>query len=917
MKLYLKIGGEFRLMKMDAASEIALNFTHDNLENPTNYVSEYSYNLKLPCCPENNKLFSNFLHVDSMIVSGGYTPTISMEYMACDDAGSLISSGTAYIKTISGGYYNLSLTGSLSRIFNKLLNSGWDDNNTDLEYTRLKDWLSVTKIGAMFLDDTVNVINKNVVFTSWMVDNPIFDFDTMGATNLAQYYGLLNTYETLCWIANIVGFAPTSQGKLKAFNNDKWVEGGTVGGVPSNAFSLLPVFCSVRNSDNEPVTTVDVEDGAVEGQMCEYRSYYQQPYIYIFRLWQLYQREFGLITGGYSLELDSRWFNDTNPMLANLVYMLPQIWDESNTAIIQQQNLNVGWAINTLPSFSHAESATSFLVSGLNSTVWVNTWPALQNDISNKITFEFNVSVRLTPNQSVPTGATLYHSPYNAIELNVNIVDDSNMYYGGPAFMASRSYLLVMIPDNDAVTMDDVKNNLNGWIGSLEQGRKVIECRYTPGMSSWNLITFTDTLSAINTRSFMDAQILRTSPRMIASVSYLNTNTPWMYKLNGATRYQYNGRGILRVDITDVKATTTHATRTEKALTLGNLFRNEKPFGVLLKYSKLMHLVWQVDDGEKKVTVKRSKDYFADMLDDGITNISKLVDTTKGVEVTPLSWTDNKVQLNFENSEMDYIREYAERWGLTYGSKMIITTNKINPSTKKLLGTGEYDKIVPSALLSESLVPAGQLMNVSSAAYGYVEAPAQPLNEQDGESANNSGCFYFRLPNGTWDTRLAAGWSQDSSGVYALITDDLDFETNMGEWAWHGPMARTDYHQSSWVKCRVRPRFDTTSPDGSTSVHFAAVRELFSDYHNEPVAYLYDGVWKDYIEEVYNEQNKTLTVYANIGKMVYDKLKANPLVQIGNCIYLLMEIKDWTERKQTCKCKLRQIYNLSKLTGQQ
>lgn len=112
MKLYLRIreGGSFQLMKMDAGSDISLNFSHDNLENPSNYVSEYSYNLKVPICPENNKLFTNFVHLDSLVVSGGYDPTKTMEYVILDNSGSLISTGIAYIKTISDGYYNLSLT---------------------------------------------------------------------------------------------------------------------------------------------------------------------------------------------------------------------------------------------------------------------------------------------------------------------------------------------------------------------------------------------------------------------------------------------------------------------------------------------------------------------------------------------------------------------------------------------------------------------------------------------------------------------------------------------------------------------------------------------------------------------------------------------------------------------------------------
>ncbi len=926
MKLYLKFDSGFRLMKMDAGSDIALNFSHDNLDNPTNYVSEYSYSLKVPCCEENNKLFTNFLHLDSLIVAGGYTPTKSMQYVVTDNAGSLISTGTAYVKSISNGYYNLSLTGSLSRIFNRLLNSGWNARNNDLEYTELTDWLQMYKSGSGEFSSGINAIDKDIVYASWMIPNPVFDWETLQTTRLLLEYGLARgrVTETQCWIASIIGFAPTAQGRLPGFSNEKWVELGEIYDedseqyITAGGFSVLPVLCSKRNSDDEPIQSFDVGEGVVECQIGEYRSYYQQPFIYVFRLWQMYQAEFARITGGYTLNLDDRWFNDSNPQLAGLVYMLPRMWDEGNTEILGVQELDNGTATKTLPTAATQTSSSTFLVNGLTAEADITPYPQVRNKRGCKISYDFNVHLTVQPNQSIPGNATLYGSPYNFLLLNVSVRDDYNLYNGYPATIANHRYAVIFLPTDESITMETIMSDAlakSFILAAMQQGYKLVQASYEPGSTQWEF-DFTDTLSAINHRSSFQADTYESQTRIDANIRYQDNNTPFLYVQNGATTYTYNSGGIVTVELSNIKARSTYATRTGKALTLGNLFRDEKPFGVLLKYSKLMHLVWDVDDNAKTVTVKRSADYFADIVNGGagVTDISKLVDISKGVEVNPLSWTDNKVQLNYADSDMDYIKEYSKRYGLTYGSKSIITANEIKPSTKQLLGHNDNDTINPVALLSESVIPIGQLLSVSSAEVGYVENDAMMLNQSGEESDNHYGCFLFRTNNGVWNTRICGGWRNDGAD-FAYITDDLDFEYNVDEWAWHGPGALTSYHEASWIKCYVKPQFDTTSLDGSVSIHFAAVRELYSDQHNEPMSYLYEAVWKDYIEEVYNVQNKTVQLYAHINKSTFDLLRANPLVKIGNCLYLLTTIEGWGEHSLLSKLTLRQIFDLDKLTG--
>ena len=924
MKLYLRINESlpYQLMVMDSKEDIALTFRHDNLDNPSNYNSEFSYNLKVPVCAENNKLFSNFIHLDSVIRAGGYDPTKYLEYVVLDNAGTLLSTGSAFIKSITGGYYNLSLTGSLSMVFTKALKSGWKD--TDEEgYTKIEDPLSYAKKqtgGISYFVQETNVINKDIVYASWLIPNPIFNYGLLRFQNLQQQYGLNNqprVTEALAFIASIIGFAPTAQGLLPDFNNDKWTTLGTIDGYASQSFAQLPVLCEDRDASLEPINPPDVGDGLLEAQMGEYRSYYQQPYIYIDKLWQIYQANFEAITG-YKLILDGRWFSQSNPFLANLVYMLPKLYDEGNTEILESDNLADATGYWPIAHESHADDTQTFLVNGLSASKTLSTWQPIANVRSHKMRYNFTVRISI---KNIPSGRDYYPSRYNFREVVVSVKDNNNLYAGYPVIMASKKYLLIGIPNDESYTMDDIMADPishNHIVGSLEQGFKIVEYPFDPvNGGDLDIIEFSDYLDLINTRSFLNADTHQTSTQIYATTKYTSNNAPLMYYSGSQEMFASRSGMSIKLDITGVSCEITEANRTEKELSLKTLFREISPFSVLLQYAKLARLSFVMDDNEKTVTVVQNKDYFADCynLGNGILDISELLDKTKGFDIRPLSWSESKVRINFENSNLDYISDYPEKYDNTYGSKVLVTSAKINTSEKKLLGNNENDKIAPSCMASETLVPIWNIINTNEPDFGYVENDPMILNSADGSSANAYGSFYFRLANSGWNVRLANGWRTYNRTPFVYITDDLDFETQSGEYAYRGPGSLIDLHSASWIRSTVRPNFSTTSRDGSISIHLAEPRERYCDGIRRPDAYLYEAKWKDYIEEVYDAQNKTVILYAAINKTTFDRIKSNPLVKIENCIYLVTEISGFGEHAATSKLTLRQIRDLSKLIG--
>ena len=113
-------------------------------------------------------------------------------------------------------------------------------------------------------------------------------------------------------------------------------------------------------------------------------------------------------------------------------------------------------------------------------------------------------------------------------------------------------------------------------------------------------------------------------------------------------------------------------------------------------------------------------------------------------------------------------------------------------------------------------------------------------------------------------------------------------------------------------KVYVRPVFTTVDATG-TSVLFGPVREVYTSQSESPSSYLYEQHWQHYIEEVYNPENKTIACKIFFTRRLLAAVRENPIVRIGNLLYLVMSIEGWSNHTRLCRCKLRQINDLNNL----
>lgn len=957
MKLYLiKEDGSYKELTIGKDTQVVLNYYYDSLENPTSYISENSYSFQLPRDANNNQIFDEYLRLDSITETNTYSPYRKHKFILLNEDSSCLSSGLLIVESINRDYYKCKLQGSLGLIFNILKNSGFSSKKAseDDSYWKLTDWFSKYWAGGTTPIDHTYTLNSNLVKESFNFNpydttkNP-FAWTTLKNTcrnkAMESLQGMYEANEM--WRNNIIGFAPSSQSFYDEFDSKSWYRKDNYF-TGETVINKLPLFDEKsKYQDSENHKQVDVGDGLVERQMCEYRSYMQQPYIYVYRLFQMYQEICENATG-YKMTLDNRWFNSSDTIFQKTVYMLPKLYKSEDDKIekintdFPNRDLSVSW-----PSNAHG----SYQIWGGTSTTLQNTM--LTRDLMNGVReFNFNMEVSyevpgydhfpgmeslsgdgffapqgtMYPYGNIPVLITYQIRDYQTILLNKRIVVvpmadlkvlGSDEYYFNSDYYSQIETAIKELIGIDAEFCYVRINNIDGKTTNKMTIYSRSECLRVlnhMGAENWNP-ALDVSIGFVGCNAYIHPSESIPSGQTMPIFYQGPSTTPgnifglYNYDLNSTSSGLDNSAVKLCGHITQALQSDYPSGRSGGILGLETLMENVDPFDILLKYTKLMNLVWVVDDENKEIKVMRRRDFFTDSVSNyGIKNWENNVDWSS-INLTPISWDYKNALFNYDDVDEDYMKGYLEKYDQQYGSMKIKTQNQLNNETKELFDKDEI-KIAPSCLNSQILLPYSNY-TVEMGKRSLYETEPMISNQNDNKTANISGNFYVRSTNSLWDRAMNDTVGYDSSGTYVNITDDVMVETNSLNYAWHGLGTLTvgDYNQKSYT----RPRFNICDENDVKSVIFAPAREIYIQWpYLDTLSYVYDREWKNYIEEVYNTQNKTLDLEAYMSEYQYIKIKKTPIIQLRNIIYLITKIQ-YNQGTQKAKMTLRQISNLDAL----
>lgn len=889
LKVY--VNNKWEELELDNKFVVSMNASLSSLVNPTDYLTDYTKTVEIPLTAKNRKIFNEYVETNSLVVGNRFDPTkpvkvkISSNNSEIFDGYLQVSKVDLSANKLAGNIY-----GFMNQFFTKLNALNFDDGS-------LPEMLTA---GAL--------INKTYVYNCWnqQKSERTLELKMPGETGHNDI--------------DIVGFAPTIQGNPAQFNTESGIWGqnvdGTGGPRTGNFWELLGDGTLTDDETKSAQTIIKVPSERIT---CQYRSYTQKPYIVMNKLIQLF-KNVAMEKTGCELVLDPDFFNDTNPLYTDVIYTLPSLTTETsdNDSVHSEESVVGGGdytTFNTSSTSTHIKTKT------------YNTFRTTSNG-----TLQINGTIKNTAHLAWHStgGGTGRYFNWNG---NAGIRVKIELFQQGASSAARTMTYKYSGIGNQETETSTYKLLLvgNKYPDPYPPSERSAPFNYYWYQDQKNFAFKWENLLA-NTYYYvkMTYEIIGVGSGQYAFGRYFTADG-----MSPVATQNYNGTASVTVALSG-KVFYTESKRSNSSLSLARLWHevDGTPFEVVMKYCKMLNLVFDYDNRTKTVTLMTRQKYFANSRNN-IKDWSKKLDTTRDYSFKPLQWDSRYVTFNYDKTDVDRLADFAAKYGFEYGSKKIDTGYEFNSNNKDF-----FDKqlINCSATMSEYYYSIKAIHDIVT---DYAGAGANPkpelsweqyiINRKGDKTANISNSFYFRNENeffwnmGIWDPKMAGGGVTEKSPYYVYITDDCEYEnqanTYCTQYCWRfsttGQGATRVENTTNYIctgeVAMNRPVFSVYDDSGSYCLQYSYPRE---NYYNPDWVFnanendLYTTRWKSYIEEAYNLQNKVVTGYFWLSDNDWNEFTFNKYITIGNVLYIVNKIIDYTPGlDQPTKVELIQIWD--------
>lgn len=910
INIQIKRGNQWYEIDYNETS-ISLSYNATVLNNPTQYTTEYSKSIELPLTKNNLNAFGLSTNLDSL-----QTTSLSLARsipIRVFDGSDLIIEGSFRITSVNlDGNDGKTITGNIYSVVNE-----WFNKMLKLNFEN----------GLQSYTEESLIMNKQLVKDSFEND-PSTRATTLVLPGSPQYS-----------IHDFIGFAPTINGEGENFSNSTIVRRNGNEVIQDDVWNILGV------NDSQKESADSINDKPSERMMMQYRSWMQKPYFYMDSLTRLLAYTANTTEDLPAMRLDPRWFNVDNPLWRDVVYILPNIISEdndTNTTHWTQTPIELNYNLTDVRM------------------PFYQTFSVYENDINLVKDHYFSDNgTKIVNGEIIGDGKPIFVD----FSANLNLEMSASANWGSspaPQWEDPKMKLLGRIEvwgrlaDSDGNIISDSekrilylnKNNSLCDVGIWDYPEVVGQTVTYHSIYTWNLFKTTDTYSyegsiatgkrvhfqtilkvfmaPVNEQSsgpFDDPDELYGSATWQPHNRVMIPSLEWRQEFIVNTRRTTYGRNITMEAIsTDVYSNTSQ--KTNVPLTSSFLWKTENentPFRVFLKYCKMMNLYFHYDSFANIITVTPRENFFLDSYNRyNIEDYSKKIDYSQEMTFNPIQWEDKYILFNYNNLDQYKLNDFYEKYKYAYGSKKIETFYEYNDSTKEL-----FEKNYVLNCSAEGSIFTFTIKDMKDLVTDIGSTPMPKLvnesyiiNKKNESTANVNDCFFFRLPSRPWDTTINVRPNGTSSNVW--ITDDSLLELRNNKFSyqdiwWTGGFDIRVFDAVAVDAWPVLSKY-YTSETGSYCLHYSSPAE---DYFNPDVITrndndLYNSRWKKMIEEIYNEQNKKVTLYAWLDSNDYRNITNGRFIRIENVIYFVNKIVDYnlTIHKPT-KLELIQIFNLN------
>lgn len=889
-------------IELNERSIFAITKEYENLADPTTISNDWTKTVEIPATQHNTKVFGHIFRADRVDTNGACSTGLYFNAHKKLDAriqygADILFTGYAKMSSIkrkNGNItYNINLFGMLGKVFDIMSKITFYQTENEEEAYYID--------GSQYVNE---VISKDLVKSFWDADQSMsynVSLDQAQPTDIIGFTPLNSLYPDF------------SAETYQAYDN-----------TTVNIADRLKQTWEEAELDTNYDTDSLVGDGLLPRSINDFRSYYQQPFIFFNKFFDIFKAKFEEVSD-YTIDIDNDWKflppdkdypilqRTPNPYWANLVFLGKSLYSEGEStanAFSISPTGNVAYNISNPIQWktSNASGSQRLFSSGVaGHTINFVGDPEYYDFSTNKFlldeqhnihvtgTLKYSVRVpKVTGNESI----RFYNKALLSIYVTYYGENGHNEYVNTivtrdrDKFHLAEKYTNVILVDN----MEDKDANTLGWDFQINVDRLLQKA------------IFGDSVQIVITARWGEYDnnaniIMNTSdPFYISSASYINpVRTDSRY-----TTYEGVSTGTaLTFNVIEGKK------RSFDYFTLNDLWdRDVKPFDFLLRYCKMFGLLFKLNVFDKTITIMHRTKYFSNYT---VEDWTDKLDLSQDYELKPSSYEHKYMVFNYEESDVANAQSYKEKYGVEYGSIKVDTSYAFDNESEDLFeGLKTSLTYTPTILMHENMQEQHFVFN------GLSDVLINVNDDDNAAIEDLFGQFYFYAGQTYWDNNVNLPYLSDDTPVMNIQGDYMYVQKYYRE-------RNTEYT----VVTNMYSKLDVNLQ--KVIVPPGAPQELWKRYNylclfNKPQETydttntykyengIYDIYWKKYVNEIYNNANNVLTCYLRISPYDYINFEFNHFVIIDNVLYRINKVYDYSPNNLTTKCDLVQISNIEAYT---
>lgn len=912
-----------RGQKVDFSDVPDIYYTYNvtDLTNPTVIRNSYSKSISIPGTKNNNDLFGHIWNVERTQSDINFNASKKAEFELYVN-GNLYESGYVrlYDATVTDKQitYNITLYGGLGDFFYNLT---FDDNGNEL---------SLNNLHFRTGDTSVNSENE-------------FDFNVSKETVYDAWIGSSPTATTGLW--KYINFAPCYNGVPDDFDADKVLINFENSPIPEGWVDTADTENHAIYMSKNGYSIGEMNEELTEWDTRDLRSYLQRPVLRVKEMINAICAPEN--NGGYTVDLDSDFFNSNNPYYEDTWMTLPMLSDlqyDDTTEVYSDATLLCGDALVQENYDTYAPM--SFAVGNFS------------QDTMGNMSVTGNIIVKPLLSVSANTLYTSYIK-FGGTGLFNNGISVKEIYRGGlicqliayngdnivgfsdPYMLQNRVYE-EKLGDYWTIKNSSLKNPYPTTpidIYGNFQKQSGNQYKFVPENGSseltFNIKNVNTNVTSLKMRFWWGATPAKYS-YMLEEENHSGYSTLFFkdknYKSDSGFGFVVMSSATMNITSKSFGAVMTGGGKTGQRITKKQLLGNtDTPADYITGFAKMFGLYFLKDMNEKKISILTRNNFYNNP---NYKDLTKSIDRSQQYKVNPLTFDAKYYDFKMEQDENAFTKKYETAYNVEYGCQIVNTGYDFGNEHSNILDGIVYKGAIEAlgkskyytVLASDNYYKPYMLMGFSYKLWAGDEETDINFNGLGGLRRNTiyginddqnlkyydvypKVVFCDKSNKGTDGTNVLLffnGYKSMTTGrpraLEYYLTDDTPYMNMLNEGSSCWIYTNSEYDRDGnriGIKLDKLPVFERYQTDESSgfirkSLDFGSPRELYiPSYTHLENATLYDYFWKSYIEDLYSVNGRVLDCYVRL------KEKPNPewlrsFFWFDNAIWRLNEITDWS-----------------------